>query len=292
MRLRFDELFKQLLTAAFAPEDRVERNAELAAADAQKVDVRLEPRPEGAPNRARAGLLGRFVSEGPCQLEHFSEAPSVGEVLEAVRKLLTERRGDTVDVRLVLLCAGRPDAALALLGFASVPSEMTGVYRLPPGWATGLAVLSELPKRPETLLLRLLGRGATFRTALAELVALPPGAWARRVAGPVLARLRFAVQAAKLEGESMSDEEAALMATGEQLYHEWEQRTREQGLAQGREQVLSRLFARRLGRALGEAEAQVLHARLASLGAERLSDVVLELEGDALAGWLNDPATS
>jgi hypothetical protein len=305
MRLRFDELFKQLLTAAFAPEDRVDRNAELAAPDAQKVDLRVEPRPEGADNRARAGLLGRLLGEGPCQLEHFSEAPSLGEVLEAVRKLLTERRGDAVEVHLWLLCAGRPDAALAALGFAPRPGELTGVYRLPPGWATGLAVLSELPPRPETLLLRLLGRGATFRAALVELAALPPGAWLRRVAGPVLTRLRFAAQAAKLEGEAMSDEEVALMTTGEQLYQEWEQRTREQGLTQGREQgltqgreqgltqgreqVLSRLFARRLGRALGEAEAQTLRTRLATLGPERLSDLVLELEGDALTRWLADP---
>jgi hypothetical protein len=313
MRLRFDELFKQLLTAAFAPEDRVERNAELAAADAQKVDVRLEPRPEGAANRARAGLLGRFVSEGPCQLEHFSEAPSLGEVLEAVRKLSTERRGGTVDVRLILICAGRPDEAIASLGFAPVPGEMAGVYRLPPGWATGMAVLSELPRRPETLLLRLLGRGTTFRLALVELAALPPGSWVRLVAGPILTRLRFAVQAAKLEGVTMNEEEAALMAAGDRLYQEWEQRTLEQGLnqglaqgreqgltqgreqglnqglVQGREQVLSRMFARRLGRALGEGEARALRARLVSLGAERLSDVVLEFEGDALASWLSDP---
>lgn len=179
-----------------------------------------------------------------------------------------------------------------------------------------MAVPSELPPRPETLLLRLLGRGATFRAALVELAALPPGSWVRRVAGPVLTRLRFAVQAAKLEGEPMSDEEAALMTTGEQLYQEWEQRTREQalnqglaegreqgltqgreqglnqGLTQGREQVLSRQFARRLGRALGEAEAQALRTRLTSLGAERLSDVVLELEGEMLARWLRDPNAS
>jgi hypothetical protein len=66
-------------------------------------------------------------------------------------------------------------------------------------------MLSELPRTPETLLLRRLGRGATFRAALAELAALPPGAWVRRVAGPVLARLRFAAQAAKLEGVAMSE---------------------------------------------------------------------------------------
>ncbi len=88
----------------------------------------------------------------------------------------------------------------------------------------------------------------------------------------------------------MNDEEAvALMAAAEQLYRESEQRNREQGRTQGREQVLTRLFARRLGRPLGDAEVATLHGRLATLGADRLSDVVLELAGDALARWLADP---
>jgi hypothetical protein len=185
--------------------------------------------------------------------------------------------------------------------------------------------------------LRLLGRGATFRTALSDFLALPPSAWVRQVAGPVLARLRFVGLAAHWTDEEgsdamgdpgrqmMSDEEtAALLAAAEQLYQKAEQRTREQGLTQGREQgltqgreqgltqgreqgltqgreqgltqgreqVLARQLSRRLGRPLGEAETATLHARLSTLGAERLSDVVLELEGDALAAWLADPHAS
>ncbi len=66
----------------------------------------------------------------------------------------------------------------------------------------------------------------------------------------------------------------------------------EQGLEQGREQVLARQFARRLGRPLDQTEGAALQARLRASGAERLSDVVLELEGDALARWLADPNAS
>jgi hypothetical protein len=228
MRLQFDELCKQLLTAAFAPADRVERNAELDAPDAQKVDLLIEPRPEGDALRARAGLPGRLFGEGPCHVEHFSAAPPTDAALESVRKLLTARRR-APGMRSWLLSAGRPDAAIADLGFMPQPGGLAGVYRLPPGWATGLVVLSELPEGPDTLLLRLLGRRSTFRAALRELVALPAGAWAREVALPVLARLRIEARAATVKGEAMSDEEEALMTTGEQLYQEWLQRTREEG---------------------------------------------------------------
>jgi hypothetical protein len=255
MRLQFDELYKQLLTAAFAPADRVERNAELDALDAQKVDLLIEPRPEGDAARAQAGLPGRLFGEGPCQVEHFSSAPSTDATLESVRKLLTARR-KTPRLRSWLLSAGRPDTAMAELGFMPDAREVLGVYRLEPGWATGLVVLSELPEGPDTLLLRLLGRGATFRAALREFTALPSGAWLREVALPILARLRIEVRAATVEDDRMSDETEALMATGEQVYQEWERRTREQGRAEALQEAEQRFseLERRI-REQGRAEA-------------------------------------
>jgi predicted transposase YdaD len=66
---------------------------------------------------------------------------------------------------------------------------------------------------------------------------------------------------------------------------------REQGLEKGREQGLKpfeRLLERRVGRALSEAEHRTLSERVATLGPDRLSDVALELSGEALAAWLND----
>jgi hypothetical protein len=269
MRLQFDELCKQLLTAAFAPADRVARNAELEAPDAQKVDL----------------------------------------LIESVRKLLTARR-KTPPMRSWLLSAGRPDTAMAELGFLPDASGASGVYRLLPGWATGLVVLSELPEGPDTLLFRLLGRGPTFRAALRELAALPLGSWLREVALPILMRLRLEARQSRVEGDTMSDEAEALMATGEQLYQEWEQRTREQGRIealreaeqryqeleqrireQGRAErlgLLSHQFERRLGRALTDIEAAELGRRLNALGPERLGDVVLDLTSAELTSWLAD----
>lgn len=76
-----------------------------------------------------------------------------------------------------------------------------------------------------------------------------------------------------------------------------EQRGLQKGLQQGLQQglndglaPLARLFARRLNRPLSEQELQLLVTRLDSLGANRLGDVVLDLDSDALQAWLTNPS--
>jgi isocitrate lyase len=51
-----------------------------------------------------------------------------------------------------------------------------------------------------------------------------------------------------------------------------------------------RLFSRRLQRALTDVERAVIVARLDTLGADRLGDVVLDLSAPELSAWLADPA--
>ena len=52
---------------------------------------------------------------------------------------------------------------------------------------------------------------------------------------------------------------------------------------------LTRLFARRLGRALTEDELRTLTQRLDTHGPDRLGDVVLDLTPEQLATWIDDP---
>jgi hypothetical protein len=49
-----------------------------------------------------------------------------------------------------------------------------------------VVALAELPRARDTLLLRLLGAGRVLREALADLAALPKGAWERGVTTPLL----------------------------------------------------------------------------------------------------------
>ena len=69
------------------------------------------------------------------------------------------------------------------------------------------------------------------------------------------------------------------------------QRGVHQGLQQGL-QPLQHQFERRLSRALTPSEQATLHQRLTTLGADRLGDVVLDLDTAALSAWLADPKAS
>ncbi len=57
-------------------------------------------------------------------------------------------------------------------------------------------------------------------------------------------------------------------------------------------QPLQHQFERRLSRPLTPSEQALLHQRLATLGADRLGDVVLDLDTATLSAWLADPAAS
>jgi hypothetical protein len=156
-------------------------------------------------------------------------------------------------------------------------------------------VLSELPTTRETLLLRLLGSGRTLRGAIAELVALPEGAWERAIAEPWLVRLRFEVPT---ETSARSVEEEELIVEIQKWYAELKQEIRQEGKLEGelegelkgRVATHAGLVAKRLGRPLSEAEHAVLAERLDRLGEDRIFDLVLTHDGDALAAWLADPA--
>lgn len=61
------------------------------------------------------------------------------------------------------------------------------------------------------------------------------------------------------------------------------------GRDEGRIELLSRQFARRLGRTLSAAEQTALRTRFDQVGPARMGDVVLDLDADALGAWLADP---
>ncbi len=56
--------------------------------------------------------------------------------------------------------------------------------------------------------------------------------------------------------------------------------------------TIARMFARRLGRALGDGERRVLTDRIDRLGEDRVEDVLLTLDAGAIAAWLADPVAS
>jgi hypothetical protein len=80
--------------------------------------------------------------------------------------------------------SGRPKIALRGRRFRPSQAWGPGIYRAPVLLRAKLIVVSELPVRRDTLLVRLMGAGRTLEHAAAELLALPEDALATWLADP------------------------------------------------------------------------------------------------------------
>ncbi len=227
-----------------------------------------------------------------------------------------------------VLSSGHPTTGMEAARVRPMEGWPRGFYE--GGWSLMLriVVLSELPVLRDTLVLRLFAKGKVREAALLELAALPEDAWEREVAMPALANLHLLLSAERVTYDEGSEEEQFLMTT-QNLYEEWARKTRQEGYEQceretkslyeqwstklvndgiqkglddgikkgrlegiqeGERGALTRLFAKRLGRALTETEQQTVAVRHEKLGLSRLEDVALELRDEALAAWLADLA--
>jgi hypothetical protein len=280
MRFRFDQLAKRICRAALSWGGLVYTQHEVIS-DGQTVDIWFLPDPAGNAERERMGLLGR-MTEGATMLEPFHNTPGIDELRDCVRKQLTmdhsrlaearrERDPRPPFPRLWVLSTGRPESVIKGYDFKPIPGWPTGFLERQEADAVGLVVLRELPRERSTLILRLMSADTVLAEAIADLAALPEDAWERTVAMPVLIALRF-----EIPQNSADDEERTfLMSTMEQLYDEWEQKTK----AEAREETLK------------ESLLEVYQARFGTVPSEMVAVVEATHDEAVLSRWLNRTAT-
>jgi hypothetical protein len=262
MRTPFDRFGKQMVRDALEGRCSVETDAEVPA-DTRRIDLWVTPREAGASLPDYLGLLGRITS-GSVTLEFFHNTPS-GEELHVClikhgefRHFLSRRKTlPPVPIQWVI-SSGRPDAGINGLGFRPMTGWPCGIYESPPLQWTRLVVVNELPVTRDTLLVRLLGTGSVLKQAIAELQALPVEAPERRLALPVLLRLRLAVPIDP--AQQTSDDQEFLMNT-QDIVENWRREAIQEGLEQGERKVLLRQLRRRFGAEVdGEIERRVAAA--------------------------------
>ena len=146
-------------------------------------DVSCQPRPDAPPFEQvrHLGLLWTMTNEA-CFLEHFSQTPTLARFRTLARKqldrhhqLCLDEKDDKVPMRkLWVLSPGRPDGGFDALGVRPATELGPGMYFSSAFLEIWVVVLSELPKTPDTRLLRLLSRDLRAEV-LAEIAALPSG---------------------------------------------------------------------------------------------------------------------
>ena len=297
-RTNHDQFAKQYLAELLAPLGSVEPGRELAG-QVQQADVWFVPSEVASAERRVLGLLSQMASS-PCLLEPFRNPPNRTEVRSCLLKLFLlhgefQRRtrrdrasGATSDTlkeddlpRLWILS---PSASAALLnGFgARVEPDgwSAGVYFLPAALRTALVALNQLPRTPETLWLRILGKGATQQQAISELLELPKGHPLRNNVLELLANWRLTLD----ERQTVDEDERMLMMNLSPAYLRWREETLQEGKQEGKHEgqrvVVENLLRVRFG-TLDEELSKVIEPLL-QLPPEEFTRLLLNLERSEL----------
>jgi hypothetical protein len=223
-------------------------------------DVSVEPSPT-APVAAfqQLGLLGQMVKHA-CLVEYFWTPPTQGEIRTSLLKLfevhndlyrqanrdkaIPEKKSlhDDELPQLWILTTSASETLLNACGANCQPRSWgPGVYFLAKVLKTQVVVINQLPATPDTLRLRILGRGTTQRQAVTELLALAEADPSYYQLLELLSRWGVYMQTQT----NLTLEEKELLMNLDVAYQKWKETTLQQGRQEGRQEG-QRIFLEQL----------------------------------------------
>jgi hypothetical protein len=239
----YDEFAKGFLETLLLPFGKVEPSYKIAA-EVREVDVYFRPSCNDL-DRTDLGLLGKCAI-APAVIEPFRNSVSVPQIRACMSKLYdlhadiyrTAKRDkqlepkDEVLPTLWLLTPTLSDNILTSLGAMLDIERGEGVYLLPPAQKTGIVVIHRLPKTPETLWFRLLGKEGVQKRAIEEVAQLPQGHPYRQNTLELLGNLKVTLEART----DIAPEDRDLIMQLSPLYLEQIQTAKLEGEQQGKQQ--------------------------------------------------------
>ena len=183
-RFIHDQFAKQYLTELLTPYGQVETSKDITA-EVRQIDVLFIPYPQPTQSLETLGILGRMAANYAI-FEPFRNPVSKSEIRSCMGKLFDvhadlERQAKRNDTRideteLPQLWIFTPTASVEILESCNGTLDETnwgkGIYFVPKLFKTVVVAIHQLPSTPETLFLRVLGRGKVQRQAVEELEAL------------------------------------------------------------------------------------------------------------------------
>ncbi|KYC39406.1 hypothetical protein WA1_32280 [Scytonema hofmannii PCC 7110] len=282
-RFLHDQFAKDYLEKLLQPYGEV-KSSKKVSSEIREIDLLFAPTPTTA-QLETLGLLGRIAAI-PAILEPFRNAAPVEDICDCLLKLLqirgelrreakrnnTSTRQNSALPKLWILT---PTASRKLLlGFGATQAEdwTSGVYFTPDTYRMAIIAIHQLPPTPETLWLRMLGRGRVQSRAIDELEALPITHPFRQATLELLYTLRQ-----NLASQTISEpEDRELIMRLAPLYQQERELAKQEGQIEGR--LEGRLEGQIEGRLEGRLEGQIeerrqvvenlLRVRFGSLDAE------------------------
>lgn len=298
-----DQFAKQYLSELLAPLGTVEISREVSD-EIRQIDLYFAPSPTPPAEPPNLGLLSQLIST-PCLIEPFRNQPSKTEIRTCLLKLLSlqsnlqrqarrENRSlpETELPRLWILTTSASVALVDSFNAKLEPNNWTqGVYFLGEALKTAIIVINRLPVTPETLWLRILGKGTTQQRAISELLALPKEQPLRNNTLELIYSWRINLETK----DSLDQEERELMMNLSPAYLQWREETLMQGLQQGLQQgtlqgqrlVLESLFKVRFG--ILDQELLIVITALLKLPPEEFTRLSLQLSREELVARFGKP---
>lgn len=199
----YDEFSKSYLKELLQPLGDVETSRKVPA-EIREIDVYFAPSSQSPQGTMQIGLLGRLALQ-PALIEPFRNAATRSEIRSCMGKLFTlfaemERNSKTrvLESSLPRLWILTPTASKAILGGFNANSDEDnwgrGVYFPGDALKSVVIVIHQLPRTPDTLWLRILGRGRVREQAVRELEALPESNALRKKAIELLLSLKTTLE--------------------------------------------------------------------------------------------------
>ncbi|MCP6763194.1 MAG: DUF4351 domain-containing protein [Fischerella sp. CENA71] len=268
--------------------------SEKVSGEIKEIDVFFTPAKQQNSNLQILGLLGRFA-ENPAIIEPFRNPAASDEICDCILKLLEVKAllrreakanktklQDSEIPKLWVLTPTISETRLSSFGTIKKAGWLSGVHFLPEALRTAIVAIHQLPLTPETLWLRLLGRGSVQSQAIIELQALPLNHPYQKATLELVYNLR---ENLRVNQELEADDRELIMRL-EPLY----QRDREQAKEEGRQEGEQDLILRLLNRRIGEIDESLIE-RIKELSIEQLENLgeaLLDFSSVAdLESWLN-----
>ena len=273
-RTRFihDLFAKEFLEELLSPIGTVNIGRDVTS-EVREIDVYFTPSTAIPEYSETLGLLGKMASTTAI-FEPFRNPANVSEICSCLGKLLDVRgelerkfrRENTRydDAQLPKLWILMPTASKALVdSFNAIPDTenwMQGIYFLGESLRTAIVAIHQLPETPDTLWLRILGKGGVQQRAISQLSALAADAPLRIIALELLYRLQSNL-VTDAPQELEPEERELIMAIAplfQQQIQAAQQQAREEGLEQGLERGLEQGLEQGLERGRQEQQRLIL----------------------------------
>jgi hypothetical protein len=174
----YDQFSKQYLEELLSPFGEVNISQEIPG-EARQVDVFFVPDRQNR-DRQTLGILGQITAK-PCLLEPFRHQPTPTDIRNCLLKLFLtladyQRQAKRDKIKLPetqlptlwILTSTASPKLLKNFKADPLPNWPEGIYFLGESLRTAIIALNQLPVTPDTLWLRILGKGKTQQQAIGD----------------------------------------------------------------------------------------------------------------------------